>query len=68
MRSFLNLMLALLAFVPMIFVASDTAQAQGVKMGFINDEKIKTAYPEWGRAQEQSRFQKDGIGRTDSGL
>jgi outer membrane protein len=32
---------------------SSTVHAQGMKIGFIDDEKIKVEYKEWGRAQEQ---------------
>ena len=57
MRTFLNLMLALLALTPLFLVSSEQAHAQGVKIGFINDEKIKAAYPEWSRAQEQMNIE-----------
>ena len=53
MRSIVNLMLTLLSLAPLFLVSGDQAHAQGVKIGFINDEKIKAAYPEWTRAQDQ---------------
>lgn len=37
----------------LFMTVSDTAHAQAIKIGFINDEKIKSTYPEWVRAQEQ---------------
>ena len=53
MRILFNLILMLLSIVPLLMTVGGTAQAQAVKIGFINDEKIKEAYPEWVRAQEQ---------------
>jgi outer membrane protein len=43
---------ALLAIV-VSMVFSLTASAQNMKMGFVNDELIKSKYPAWQRAQEQ---------------
>jgi len=57
MRSVVNLMLTLLSLAPLFLVSGDRAQAQGVKIGFINDEKIKAAYPEWTRAQDQMNIE-----------
>jgi outer membrane protein len=37
----------------LFMTVGDSAQAQVMKIGFINDEKIKETYPEWVRAQEQ---------------
>jgi outer membrane protein len=34
-----------------------SSQAQGVKIGFINDELIKESYPEWARAQDQMNIE-----------
>jgi outer membrane protein len=34
-------------------LAGSTARAQGLKIGFIDDEKIKDSYQAWVRAQEQ---------------
>ncbi|MEW5795368.1 MAG: OmpH family outer membrane protein [Candidatus Zixiibacteriota bacterium] len=53
MRVLFNLALLLMSIAPLLMTVGGTAQAQGLKIGFINDEKIKTAYPEWARAQEQ---------------
>jgi len=39
--------------VSLFMTVGDSAQAQVMKIGFINDEKIKETYPEWVRAQEQ---------------
>ena len=53
MRSILNVLLVLLTLIPAVALLSSPAEAQGVKIGFINDEQIKESYPEWTRAQEQ---------------
>jgi outer membrane protein len=53
MRSLFSLLLTLLSIVPLFLASGDSAQAQGVKLGWINDNKIQAGYPEWTRAQEQ---------------
>jgi outer membrane protein len=37
----------------LLMTFGDSARAQTMKIGFIDDEKIKVTYPEWVRAQEQ---------------
>ncbi len=32
---------------------ANTSNAQGLKVGFIDDERVKTSYKDWQRAQEQ---------------
>jgi outer membrane protein len=44
-------------FASLFLTVSDTARAQAMKIGFINDEKIKESYPEWARAQEQMNIE-----------
>lgn len=53
MRTIMNVLLVLFTLVPAFVAIGTPAMAQGVKIGFINDEQIKEAYPEWARAQEQ---------------
>ena len=48
-RFFLLSFLAVL----MLMVAASTVQAQSAKIGFVNDEEIKTNYKAWQRAQEE---------------
>ena len=53
MRVFLKIVLTT-AFVLGVVLAMDgTVKAQGLRIAFIDDEKIKANYPEWVRAQEQ---------------
>lgn len=53
MRILFNVILTLLSMIPLLMTAGDKAQAQTMKIGYIDDEKIKQTYPEWVRAQEQ---------------
>ncbi|RKX27240.1 MAG: hypothetical protein DRP45_01505 [Candidatus Zixiibacteriota bacterium] len=36
-----------------VMILTSVAQAQAIKIGFIDDERIKTDFKEWERAQEQ---------------
>ncbi|MCP4685518.1 MAG: OmpH family outer membrane protein [bacterium] len=53
MRTVSKLLLFATATLLVVAAFSSTAFSQGMKMGFIDDEKIKLEYKEWGRAQEQ---------------
>jgi len=53
MRTPVKVLLALVTVIPMLFTWGNTVQAQTLKIGFIDDEKIKESYPEWVRAQDQ---------------
>ena len=53
MRTVSKLLLSAVAMVLAVAAFSSTVNAQGMKIGFIDDEKIKSEYKEWGRAQEQ---------------
>ncbi len=53
MRTVSKMLLFAVAIVLAVTAFSSTSYSQGMKIGFIDDEKIKTAYKEWGRAQEQ---------------
>lgn len=52
MYRFKNLLLGGVA-LALILSNYSVVQAQSVKMGFVNDEKIKTEYRAWQKAQEQ---------------
>ena len=53
MRNFKRIhLLSIAAFLAVMFLAS-LANAQGAKIGFVNDEEIKLNYKAWQRAQEQ---------------
>jgi len=52
MRRFTNTLLALFAAVILISATADFVNAQSVKMGFVNDERIKLEYRAWQKAQE----------------
>lgn len=41
----------------MLLGLAATASAQGLKVGWVNDEKIKAGYAAWGRAEEQIRIE-----------
>ena len=53
MRSLTKIIFTLLSLVPLLALFGDSSQAQGVKLGFINDDLIKESYPDWTRAQDQ---------------
>jgi len=53
MRTPVKIFLALVTVIPMLLTWGNTVQAQTLKIGFIDDEKIKESYPEWVRAQDQ---------------
>lgn len=53
MRTVSKLILFTAAVALSLVAFSSTAYSQGIKMGFIDDEKIKANYREWSRAQEQ---------------
>jgi len=53
MRTVGKMLLFIAATVLVVAAFSSTSYSQGMKMGFIDDEKIKVEYKEWGRAQEQ---------------
>jgi outer membrane protein len=53
MRTLVKVLLALATVVPVLLTWGNTVQAQTVKIGYIDDEKIKESYPEWVRAQDQ---------------
>jgi outer membrane protein len=47
-----------LAAVAAVIMIAASAGAQAVKLGYINDEVIKTKYPPFGRAQEQFEIER----------
>lgn len=53
MRAITRIIMGVATIASLLIAFSGQSQAQAVKMGFINDELIKTSYPEWARAQEQ---------------
>jgi len=53
MRTVGKLLLIAVAIILAVASLSSTSYSQGMKIGFIDDEKIKDNYKEWGRAQEQ---------------
>ena len=53
MRSLTKIILTLLSLAPMLALFGNSSHAQGVKIGFINDDLIKESYPDWIRAQDQ---------------
>lgn len=53
MRSLTKVLLTAFSIASCLLAITGPSQAQSVKIGFINDEKIKESYPEWARAQEQ---------------
>lgn len=53
MRTVSKLLLSAVAIVLAVAAFSSTAYSQGMKIGFIDDQKIKDNYKEWNRAQEQ---------------
>ena len=53
MYTLTRVVLGMVTVASLFMTISDTALAQGIKIGFIHDEKIKETYPEWVRAQEQ---------------
>ena len=57
MRSLTRIILTLTSVATLLIAFGDASQAQGVKLGFINDEKIKTSYPDWPRAQDQMNIE-----------
>ncbi|MCD6250325.1 MAG: OmpH family outer membrane protein [candidate division Zixibacteria bacterium] len=57
MRALTKIIFTLLSLVPLLALFGDASHAQGVKIGFINDEQIKESYPEWVRAQEQMEIE-----------
>ncbi len=57
MRKYLTL--ALLGFAALLVLSAATTDvaAQGLKVGWVNDQKIQVAYPDWARAEEQLRIE-----------
>lgn len=53
MRTLVKVFVALVTVIPMLLTWGNTVEAQTLKIGFIDDEKIKESYPEWVRAQDQ---------------
>ncbi len=53
MRSLTKIIFTILSLIPLLAMFGDSSHAQGVKIGFINDDQIKESYPDWTRAQEQ---------------
>lgn len=53
MRSLTKIIITVLSLLPLLAMFGDSPQAQGVKMGFVHDDKIVEAYPDIARAQEQ---------------
>jgi outer membrane protein len=53
MRTFHRVMLLSAAAVIMLSAAASTVNAQAIKIGYIDDERIKLEYKDWQRAQEQ---------------
>jgi len=53
MRSSVKAMLWVGLALTLVLVAGQTGEAQALKIGFIDDDKIKESYPAWIRAQEQ---------------
>ncbi|MDH4155933.1 MAG: OmpH family outer membrane protein [candidate division Zixibacteria bacterium] len=48
-----NLLIALAALSVLIPALPELVSAQGMKLGFVKDERIKDEYKAWGKAQEQ---------------
>jgi len=53
MRSSVKVLLLAGFALALVLAAGQTGQAQALKIGFIDDDKIKENYPAWLRAQEQ---------------
>lgn len=53
MRNSRKTALVLIAVILSMTLGAAVAQSQGLKIGYIDDEKIKASYKEWGRAQNQ---------------
>ncbi|MDF1543783.1 MAG: OmpH family outer membrane protein [bacterium] len=53
MRSISKIILTLFAALILTSAAAEFVNAQGTKMGFVNDERIKMEYRAWQKAQEQ---------------
>lgn len=53
MRTVSKLLLIAVAAIMAVVAFSSSTYSQGLKIGFIDDEKIKSNFKEWGRAQEQ---------------
>jgi len=53
MNTLTRFLFGALSIATLLISVGDSAHAQALKIGFINDEKIKETYPEWVRAQEQ---------------
>ncbi len=52
MRLFKNYLIATLILTVVCFSAIGSVSAQGLKMGFVNDERIKVEYKAWQKAQD----------------
>ena len=48
-----KLVISVIAVCLALMAGTNLATAQNLRMGFIDDEKIKAAYPDWNRAQDQ---------------
>ena len=53
MRRFTNSLLIAVVCVLALALIAERAQSTGIKMGFVNDERIKVEYKAWQKAQEQ---------------
>ena len=53
MKTLKTLILGTICLLAVLAFVSDSVMAQGIKMGFVRDDRIKEEYKEWKRAQDQ---------------
>ena len=53
MKTLKTLFLGTICLLAVMAFVSDSVMAQGMKMGFVRDDRIKEEYKEWKRAQDQ---------------
>lgn len=53
MRSLTRFILTVTSLIPLLALFGDSSQAQGVKIGYVHDDKIMNEFPDFTRAQEQ---------------
>ena len=53
MRRFISSLLVVTVCLLALLMLAERAQSQGIKIGFVNDERIKIDYKAWQKAQEQ---------------
>lgn len=53
MRRFISSLMVVTVCLLALLMLAERAQSQGIKIGFVNDERIKVDYKAWQKAQEQ---------------